>query len=113
MPAIPLSRASPRKNFVKICGWCSAGMPIPWSRTWTVTSPSVILPPDLDEAAVRGVLDGVAEQVREDLREPVTIAAHGERVLVDRELDPVLRDLVGDELRLLDEERLEIERLRG
>ena len=37
LPAMPLSRASPRKNFVNMRGWCSVGMPMPSSRTSTRT----------------------------------------------------------------------------
>ena len=80
VPQIPRSRpTSPRKNFVKICSWCSAGMPSP-----SIADPDPGLFADerrahFDDATLGRVLDRVREQVADHLGEPIAIAPDDER----------------------------------
>ena len=49
-------------------------MPMPVSRTVNVTKPRVALAVDVDAAAAVGVLDGVLDQVRQDLTQARAVA---------------------------------------
>ena len=65
-----------RPNFSKIRRCDSGGMPGPWSRTLTATTPSSSARGDLDLVAGDRVLDRVREQVPEQLAEPLAVALH-------------------------------------
>ncbi len=103
MPRPPCERASALStwpNISKMRGSWRSSMPMPLSCTVIATSSPSTAAARPDPPAGRGVLRGVDQQVRDDLREPRQVAFEGDRLRrqIDRQrmarrIDDRLRDL--------------------
>jgi hypothetical protein len=82
-----------RANISKMRSSASRSMPAPLSRTRIATCGAITLGGDRDVPAGRRVLHRIVDDVRHDLRQPHGVALEPDRLVGDRDLEPVLRGL--------------------